>query len=279
MNYKKILKVVLGCFLILCSSIVFSQTITWQFTQKDYNKQYVYSDAGILSYEIDDEKIYIEKMYNTNGETLELDIPDKKTIIMYCYKDKPTEGIYLGINNTADSRLQAPIVNIYVSAFILVIAILILSNKKIKDPIRDLYLIYVLLFLIGIGMSCWQINNIIDYCILKDDDNIVNATIYSEIYEMGTSTEKCKSVSYYYVDNNKYTHVSEIYKDGNIDELLGTTEKLYYNPDNPTQVSSEIEPLNFFLLIVGIFITALTFPIVFFRNKMSKRYKRAVGGK
>ena len=130
MNYKKILKVVLGCFLILCSIRVFAQTITWQFTKKDYNKQYVYSDNGILSYEMNDEKIYIEKIYNTNGETLEVNIPDEKTIIMYCYKDKPTEGIYLGMNNTEDSRVDHPIMNMYMSAFFLVVAIIILYKRN-----------------------------------------------------------------------------------------------------------------------------------------------------
>lgn len=125
-------------------------------------------------------------------------------------------------------------------------------------------------------MLYWQVNNIINYCKIKDDDNMVNATIYSEIYEMGSSREKYKPVSYYYVDNYKYIYVSEIFKDGNIDEHLGTTEKLYYNPDNPTQVSTEIEPSNIILLMVGIFITALTFPIVFLKHKMAKRYNKTI---
>lgn len=276
MKYKKILKILIGCFLLLCSIITFVQTITWQVKRKDYNKEYVYSDSGLLYYEKNDERIYIEKIYNTNGEILQINVPDKKTIIMYCYKDTPTEGIFLGMNNTADSRLQYPIMNIYVSALILTIALVILSKKRNENPIIRFYPIYVFILFVGIGISCLQIHNIINYCTLKDNNNIVNATIYSDIYEIGISSDKYKSVSSYYIDNNKYVYVDETYKNGNINDALGTTQKLYYNPDNPVKVAKEIKLSNFFLLIIGIIIIAFTFPIVFFRNKMANRFNHAV---
>lgn len=276
MKYKKILKILIGCFLLLCSIITFVQTITWQVKRKDYNKEYVYSDSGLLYYEKNDERIYIEKIYNTNGEILPINVPDKKTIIMYCYKDTPTEGIFLGMNNTADSRLQYPIMNIYVSALILTIALVILFKKRNENPIIRFYPIYVFILFVGIGISCLQMHNIINYCTVKDDNNIVNATIYSDIYEIGISSDKYKSVSSYYIDNNKYVYVDETYKNGNINDVLGTTQKLYYNPDNPVRVAKEIKLSNFFLLIIGIIIIAFTFPIVFFRNKMANRYNNAV---
>ncbi len=276
MKYKKILKILIGCFLLLCSIITFVQTITWQVTKKDYNKEYVYSDYGLLYYEKNDERIYIEKIYNTNGEILQINVPNKKTIIMYCYKDTPTEGIFLGMNNTADSRLQYPIMNIYVSAFILTIALVILSKKRNENPIIRFYPIYVFILFVGIGISCLQMHNIINYYTVKDDNNIVNATIYSDIYEIGISSDKYKSVSSYYIDNNKYVYVDETYKNGNINDVLGTTQKLYYNPDNPVKVAKEIKLSNFFLSIIGIIIIAFTFPIVFFRNKMANRYNNAV---
>lgn len=276
MKYKKILKILIGCFLLLCSIITFVQTITWQVKRKDYNKEYVYSDSGLLYYEKNDERIYIEKIYNTNGEILPINVPDKKTIIMYCYKDTPTEGIFLGMNNTADSRLQYPIMNIYVSALILTIALVILFKKRNENPIIRFYPIYVFILFVGVGISCLQMHNIINYCTVKDDNNIVNATIYSDIYEIGISSDKYKSVSSYYIDNNKYVYVDETYKNGNINDVLGTTQKLYYNPDNPVRVAKEIKLSNFFLLIIGIIIIAFTFPIVFFRNKMANRYNNAV---
>lgn len=60
MKYKKILKIFIGCFLLLCSIITFVQTITWQVKRKDYDKEYVYSDSGLLYYEKNDERIYID---------------------------------------------------------------------------------------------------------------------------------------------------------------------------------------------------------------------------
>lgn len=276
MKYKKILKILIGCFLLLCSIITFVQTITWQVKRKDYNKEYVYSDSGLLYYEKNDERIYIEKIYNTNGEILQINVPDKKTIIMYCYKDTPTEGIFLGMNNTADSRLQYPIINIYVSALILTIALVILSKKQTKNPIIRFYPIYVFILLVGIGMSCWQIHNIINYCTVKDDNNIVNATIYSDIYVLGNTSGRYQSVSSYYINDNKYVYVDDIHKYGNINDVLGTTQKLYYNLDNPAKVVKELKLTNFLYLIIGIFITAFTFPIVFFRNKMANRFNHAV---
>ena len=96
---------------------------------------------------------------------------------------------------------------------------------------------------------------------------MVYATIYSDIYETGISSEKYKAAYRYYVDNNKYTYVDETYKDGNISDVLGTIQELYYSSDNPAKAVSKISPLNFFLLIIGIFITVGTFPIVFKKVK------------
>lgn len=183
MKHKTIFKKILGYFLILCSVITFAQTITWILDKEDYNKEYVYSDSGNLYYETNDEKIYIEKIYDTNEEILQLSVPNGKTIIMYCYKDKPTEGIYLGINNTSDSRLQYPIVNIYVSAFILVLALFILRKRNNERFIQKFYLFYIFLFTVGIGLASYQGASIINYYIAKAENNIVNATIYSDIYE------------------------------------------------------------------------------------------------
>lgn len=276
MNYKKILKIIIGSFLILCSIISLFQTFSWLITKEKYNKEYVYSDLGSLYYEKNEEKIYIEKIYNTNGETLQLNVPDKKTIIMYCYKDKPTEGIYLGMNNTTDSRLQNPIVNICVSIFILAVAFFILFSKNKENPIKNFYIFYVLIFVIGIILSAYEICNVISYFSIKNNDNIVNATIYSDIYETGITGERYKAVSYYYVNDNKYVYVDEAYKNGNINDVLGTTKRLYYDINNPENVSEKINIWKIFFLIIGILITIISFPFVFFTNKMSKRYNKAI---
>ena len=276
MNYKKNLKIIIGSFLILCSIMGLFQTFSWLITKKNYNKEYVYSDLGNLYYEKNEEKIYIKKIYNTNGETLQLNVPDKKTIIMYCYKDKPTEGIYLGINNTADSRLQYPVVNICISLFILAVAIFILCSKNEDNAIKNFYIFYVLIFTIGIILSAYEISNVISYFSIKNNDNIVNATIYSDIYETGNNSERYKAVSYYYVNGNKYVFVDEAFKYGNIDDVLGTTKRLYYNTNKPEKSLEKISIWKIISLIIGILITIISFPFVFFVNKMSERYNRAI---
>lgn len=141
-----------------------------------------------------------EKIYNTNGEILQINVPDKKTIIMYCYKDTPTEGIFLGVDNTPDWGLQYPIINIYVATFIFIVGFYILPKKDKENPVNNFYLFYVYIFLVGVGIICYQIYNIIN----------------------------CFEVN------------------------------------------------NILVLIIGIFITAITFPIIFFRNKMANRYNNAV---
>ena len=276
MNYKKILRIIIGCFLILCSIITLFQTITWQLRKKDYNKEYVYSDLGDLYYEKNNEKIYIERIYNTDGEELQLKVPNKKTIIMYCYKDKPTEGIYLGMNNTPDASLQYPIVNICVALFILAVAFFILLKKNEENPIHRYYLLYIFLLFIGIVMIVYSATNIINYYSIKNDNNIVNATIYSDIYETGIRNEKYKAVSYYYVDGIKYIYVDETYTNGNIGDVLGTTQKLYYDSNNPERVPSKINFVTILFLIIGIFMAIISFPIVFLKNKMAERYNEAV---
>lgn len=45
--------------------------------------EYVYSDLGQLSYEMDNEKVYVKDVYDTSDKSITLDIPDQKTVIMY----------------------------------------------------------------------------------------------------------------------------------------------------------------------------------------------------
>lgn len=78
------------------------------------------------------------------------------------------------------------------------------------------------------------------------------------------------------MNNEKYIYVNDVNKNGNINDVIGTTQELYYNPDNPNQVCSKTTFFNIFLLIIGIFITAITFPIVFFNRKMANRFNNAI---
>ena len=66
---------------ILCSLGIVFPFINWKLRESDYNREYIYSNYGLLYYEKNKENINIEKIYNTDGEVIELNIPDKNTAI------------------------------------------------------------------------------------------------------------------------------------------------------------------------------------------------------
>ena len=66
-------------------------------------------------------------------------------------------------------------------------------------------------------------------------------------------------------------NVNDQYEYENLNDNLGNTFELYYNKNNPNQVSKKENPINFLLLIGAIFFTALAFPFVFFKKNMEKR--------
>ncbi len=49
-----------------------------------------------------------------------------------------------------------------------------------------------------------------------------------------------------------YMLMKQTYTRGNINDVIGTTQELYYNPNNPEKVASKINFVNFLLLIIGI---------------------------
>ena len=51
-------------------------------------------------------------------------------------------------------------------------------------------------------------------------------------------------------------------------------QKLYYNKNNPSEVSKKENPVNILILIIGICLSVCTFPFVFFKNNMEKRLKK-----
>ncbi len=298
MNYNEINKSVgnsrlakiFGWIFLIAGLLVFITTIGsyigWKTKETGYIKEYVYSDSGILYYEDNEEKVYVEKIYNTDDKIIELDIPDKKTAIMYCDKNNLSECIYFDTNNSVDQSRLNPIMGILTTLFLVAIASFLIPKKRFNkilkknsngeeyengSSISSIYLFYVFLFAMGIGFLGWQLYNAINYFSLKNNNNITTATIYSEIYNLGADNDKYKPVSYYYVDNQKYVYVSDQYEDGNLNDNLGNTFDLYYNKNNPNKVSKKDKPLNFILLIIGICFTAFTFPFVFFKKKMEKR--------
>ena len=279
----------LGLFFLLGAILVGTVTtisyIDWKTKESNYIKEYAYSDSGMLSYENKGEQVYVEKLYNTDNEIIELDIPDKRTVILYCSKKNSRECIYFDLDNTVDQSKLNPIMAVFITLLLACLATFCLSKKRVRKIVKNsdngeeyeqgtslssIYLFYVFLFAMGVGVLSFLLYQKINYLRLKDDNHIVTATIYSEIYNKGNDDNHYKPVAYYYVDNQRYIYVSDIYEDGNLNENLGKSFELYYDKNNPNKVSSKENSVNITLLIVGICFTAFTFPFVFFKKKIEK---------
>lgn len=269
---------------ILVCITTLSTYIGWKLKENNYNKQYVYSSYGNLYYENNNDKTYVETIYDTNNEVIDLDIPNEKTVIMYCSKKNTSECIYFNMNNSLDQGMLNPFMSIIVTLFLIVIGLFFVINTRVqkddkeeeKSSLSSIYMFYVFLFVFGASVLIWQIYNAVNYFKLKNNLNVTTATIYSEIYNIGAENDLYKPVSYYYVDNQKYIYVNDSYIDGSLEENIGTTFELYYNKNNPSEVSKKESPVNILMLIIGIGFVAFSIPFVFFKNKMEKRIDKNV---
>ena len=263
--------------------IVFTPTyINWKSKEKSYNKEYVYSDYGNLYYEDGNDKISVEKIYDIYDEVIELNVPDKETAVMYCSRENKQECIYFDLNNSINQGILNPIFWILLMLCFIANGIFFTTNKRVKKDangeektsLSSIYMLYVFIFSLGLVFLLPQVFNAVNYLKLKNDSNITTATIYSEIYNLGTDSNLYKPVSYYYVDNQKYIYINDLYIEGNLDNTIGTTFELYYNKNNPSEVSKKGNPVNLFLMITGICFIIFTTPFVFFRNKMENRINK-----
>ncbi len=260
--------------------IIFLSTyVSWKLKEDNYNKEYVYSNYGYLYYENNNERTNVETIYDINNEIIELDIPNEKTVIMFCSKENPSECIYIDMDNSIDQVILNPIISIFPILLLIALGLfLVINTRKQKDDkgeektsLNSIYMFCVFLFTCGIGVFGWQIYNAVNYFNLKNDLNVTTATIYSEIYSTGAENDLYKPVSYYYVDNQKYIYVNDSYVDGSLEENIGTTFELYYDENNPAKVAKKENPVNIWMIIIGIAFVAFSTPIVFFKSKMEKR--------
>lgn len=296
MNYNEINKSVgkskvakiFGWIFLVAGILVFITTLStyigWKSKENNYNKQYVYSSYGNLYYENNNDKTYVETIYDTNNEVIELDIPNEKTVIMYCSKDNTSECIYFDMNNPVNQGMLNPFMSIVVTLFLIAIGLFFAINTRVqkddkgeeKSSLSSIYMFNVFLFVFGAGALIWQIYNAVNYFNLKNNLNVTTATIYSEIYNIGGENDLYKPVSYYYVDNQKYIYVNDSYIDGSLEENIGTTFDLYYNKNNPSEVSKKESPVNILMIIIGIGFVAFSTPFVFFKNKMEKHIDKNI---
>ena len=148
--------------------------INWNGKKDNYVERYVYSELGTLYYEVNEERVYVQSIFNANNKKITLDIPNNQYI-----------------NNGTEENLYNP-------------------------------------------------------------------------------------VSYYYVDNQKNIYVNDLYVDGKLEDNIGKTFELYYNKNNPNEVSKKENPINISILIIGICFSAFTFPFVFFKQNMEKRVQKTI---
>lgn len=260
-----------GIFVLITSILDF---IRWDYKKNNYIKEYVYSESGTLYYELNDERIYIKNVYNTDDEKITINIPNNKVIIMYIDKNNINDGIYFDLNNSFDQGMLYPAIIIFISLFLVAMGLFaIITNmetRKNKATIKPLFFICLIAFLVGSAIIVKQVYNTINYFNLKSQHNIVTATIYSQIYS-GREEDTYKFVAYYYVDGKKYIYVNDYYEEGNFDDKLGNTFELYYDKSNPNKVVKMGNPIDVLILILGIGFAAGSFPFIFLKEKIEEK--------
>lgn len=257
-----------------------NRMLKWNKEKENYNMQYVYSNMGNLEYELNNEIIYIEKIYNTDYEEITLSIPEQKTIIMYCEKDNPSVGIYFDMNNSIDNGILNPMMNLIITFFIIGFGVFFIMffRPNVTTSVKSLVLVATAAFLMGTMIFGSEVTSIIKYIDLKSKDNIIEATIYSEIYNgnenPNSENNKYKPVAHYYVDGEKYIYVDKYYINGTLDENLYSTIEMYYDDENPENALKVDNSINILMLIIGMFFMIFTAPFVFFRKKIEERNKK-----
>lgn len=268
---------------LLFSLLLFS-TMMWKLTEEpNRNMEYVYNDNGMLYYENNGKRIYVDKTFNTINESIEVDIPNEMTVTMFCDKNNSNECVYIDLSNTLDSSILNPFFLFLINIFSYSMAIFLLKKKRFKKnkegkegtSLDSIYLFGVFLFGLGILTVGMQLNDAVTYFKLKQqENNIVKAVIYSEIYNDDKKNDYYKPVAYYYVDNIRYLYVPNTYLKGNLKDSLGTTIELYYDINDPSMAVSKNNPINKELLVLGLFLSVISIPLVFFKGKQEARIDR-----
>lgn len=261
-----------------------SSYFNWKSKEKNYSLQYVYSDNGNLTYEQNGNEVNVDNIYDINGNIISLNVPDKKTTVMYCSIDKESECIYFDLNDLYQYSILHPFLIIIVELFIIGIGLFLGFNKRTKvdaegnekSSLSPIYMFCIFFFVLGLWTLYNQGTNIYKYLTLKNENNIATATIYSEIYRSNSSSEKYKPIAYYYVDGKRYLFINDGYIDGNLEDNIDKTFDLYFDSKNPSKSVKKDDFIDVFLLFFGILLVAFTFPFIFLKSKMEKRIDKNI---
>lgn len=290
MDYKKETKKsfkIVGWILIIIGILVFITNIipfiNLNAKKSNYTLEYVYNDYGTLYYEVDNERVYIQNIYNMDNEKITPYIPNNETVIMYIDKNNINDGIYFDLDNTIDKSVLNPVLIIFSTLFFISAGLTcILTFKKAngrEHKVPSVVPMFIFLVILGFGFIGSQVNNAINYLSLKGKNNVTVATIYSEMYNKGQVSneyefggyESYKPVAYYYVDGNKYIYVNNDYEKGTLEANLGNTFEVYYDEQNPSKAVKKDNPINILVLVVGMgLVIFFSAPLIVLMRKKNK---------
>ena len=127
-----------------------------------------------------------------------------------------------------------------------------------KNKHFNLYPVFIFIFILGLIATISESIKAINYFSLKKENNIVEATISSQIYSPSYDQSKFKLLAYYFVNGEKYLYVFN-FTEGKLDDYFGQKIELYYDVENPTYSITKDFSVNYFLIIIGIFLSITTF--------------------
>lgn len=268
----------MGWFFIIAGILMFITTIItlidWNSKKNNYTLQYAYSEAGNLYYELDNKIIPLDIVYNTSNEKITLEIPDNNSILVYTNNNNLNEGIYFDMNNSIDQSILKPTFYLLIPLFLIGIGLFIILNQKEKKENKyttsPVFLFCLFLFIMGLYTIILESTSIISHFNLKSQNNITTATIYSQLYDNGASSNTYKPIAHYHIDDKKYIYVNDTYIDGSLEDTLGNTFELYYDKCNPTQVSKAENHADFLIIFAGVFLILFSFPFIFMKKHMDK---------
>lgn len=274
---------IIGLAFIIMGILIFiidiSEFVNWNAKKDNYTLEYVYSESGTLYYEIDNEKIYIENIYNTSSEKITLNIPNGETIIMYIDKTNINDGIYFDLDDTDDRNMLNPIASIFVALFFITGGLFcILKYEEVngkEHKVTAVVPVFIFLIIVGIGLISTQVYNPIKSFKLKGE---TVATIYSEMYNKGGTSNLYKPVAYYFVDGKKYVYVNNFYENGILSDNLGSTFEIYYDEQNPSNAIKKDNSIDILVLVVGIVLIVMGSCgfVGFIRSKDEEAEKQSV---
>lgn len=273
---------IIGFFLLALSILMFVGSISsyfnWQSKSDKYVKKYVYSELGLLSYEESGNNVYVDEIYDTKFQKIDLEIPDTESVLMYCSKEKNNSCIYFNTDNATARDMLNPLPSIFIALFFGGLGFFMILKKgnlfKVDNDNKSqkaAYGLFTFLFVVGMTLIIWQLIGIFDYLALKGANNKATATISSCLYIEDDTNGTYKPISYYYVAGERYEYVEDVYVDGSLEENLGKTFEVYYDKKKPSHAAHAIQSTNMLMIVCGGLLVVIGLYPIIFKKKIKER--------